>query len=56
MKIRTKLKGGALVSDAVGTVAQTLNLDQMGKRYTQQTGKSCGCDKRKAILDKVMPV
>jgi hypothetical protein len=55
IKIRTGLKAGKLVSQAVEKFCQVTGLAKCADKYTQQTGKDCGCDKRKQILDQVFP-
>jgi hypothetical protein len=53
--VHTGLKAGKLVGEAVEKIFKTIGLDQRAEKYTQQTGNDCGCEKRKAILDKLCP-
>jgi len=53
MKIRTGIRVGKIASDAFEKFCRVTGLDKCAEKYTQQTGKDCGCAKRKTILDKV---
>jgi hypothetical protein len=55
IKIRTGLKAGKLVGDTLERLGKATGLDKCAEKYTQQTGKDCGCAKRKTILDKLFP-
>ncbi len=55
MKIKSSLKAGKLVADAVAWFTQTTGLDKLTQKYTAQTGQDCGCEKRHAILDRLFP-
>ncbi len=55
MKTKTDLRAGKLVGDAVERFTKATGLDALAEKYTDQTGKDCGCDKRHEILDRVFP-
>ena len=55
IKVRTGLKAGKLIGDTLEKFFKAIGLDKRAEKYTQQTGKDCGCAKRKAIFDKLLP-
>jgi len=55
MKIKSTVKAGKLVGNAVAWCTHTTGLDKLSQNYTTQTGQDCGCEKRHAILDRLFP-
>ncbi len=55
LKIRSGLKAGQRIGDAFEKLCQATGLDHCAEKYTQQTGKDCGCAKRHALLDQLFP-
>ena len=55
MKIRTGLKSGQGLGDAVADFTRQTGLDQLAVRYEQLTGKDCGCKARQAKLNELVP-
>jgi hypothetical protein len=53
MKIRTGLKAGQGLGDAVADLAHITGMDQLARLYEQTTGKSCGCDQRRQALNRL---
>lgn len=53
MKIRTGLKAGQGLGDAVADLTHLTGIDQLAKLYEQTTGKSCGCDQRRQTLNRL---
>jgi hypothetical protein len=53
MKIRTGLKAGQGLGDTVADLAHLTGMDQLAKLYEQTTGKSCGCDQRRQLLNQL---
>ena len=51
MKVKTKLKAGEGLGDLVGRMADALGLKKIADGYERLTGESCGCEKRKEILN-----
>lgn len=56
MRVKTTLKAGKVLTDIVASTSQALGLDNLSAKYTQKTGNDCGCDKRKRIMDSILPV
>lgn len=55
MKVRTDLKAGKGLGDAVAEFTQQTGLDQLAQEYAQLTGKDCGCKARQAKLNLLVP-
>lgn len=55
MKVRTGLQVGQWLSDWITQVCQATGIADRAKKYEQVTGQDCGCEKRKAILDSLLP-
>lgn len=53
MKVRTGVRVGKSLGDLVAKACQITGIANSAKKYEAITGKSCDCDKRKAILDKI---
>ena len=53
MKVRTGLKVGAGLGDAVANIAQLTGMDTLAKTYEQVTGNSCGCQDRQEKLNQL---
>lgn len=56
MRVKTKIKAGKALTEAITKTTEALGLDKLSEKYTQKTGRECGCKKRKAILDNIMPI
>lgn len=55
MKVRTDLKAGMGLGDAVAQFTQTTGLDKLAVAYEDMTGKDCGCTARQAKLNQLAP-
>ena len=55
MKVKTDLRAGTGLGDMVADVTHQTGLDKLAVMYEQTTGKSCGCDKRQALLNTWVP-
>ena len=55
MKIRSGFKVGKLLGDWVAQVCQAAGVTERARKYEQVTGKSCGCEKRQEILNRLTP-
>ncbi len=55
MKIRSGVKVGQGLGDWVAKVCQVTGVTASAQKYTQVTGKACGCEKRQAILNRLAP-
>lgn len=55
MKVKTNLKAGKPLGDAVADLTQTTGLDKMTELYTDLTGKDCGCQARQEHLNRLFP-
>lgn len=53
MKIRTGIKAGAGLGDAVAEITRLTGIDRLASMYEEATGKPCGCDERQEILNQV---
>ncbi len=58
MKVRTDLRAGQIqgMGDVVAEVTHTTGLDNLSQLYTQITGKDCGCDQRRQVLNQLFPI
>ena len=55
MKIRSGLRAGMGLGDAVANVAQVTGADKIAQAYEAITGKSCGCKERQEALNRLVP-
>jgi hypothetical protein len=55
IKLRTGLVAGKWDGNMLERVFKASGVAQSADKYSAQTGKDCGCAKRKAILDKLFP-
>lgn len=55
MKVRTDIKSGRGLGDAVANFTQQTGLDQLAVRYEKLTGNDCGCKGRQARLNELVP-
>lgn len=55
MKVRTGLKAGTGLGDAVANFTAATGLDQLAVAYERTTGKDCGCATRQAKLNAIAP-
>lgn len=51
MKLKTKLKAGEGLGDVVGRIAEVTGMKKVAEAYEKCTGKSCGCDQRRKLLN-----
>ena len=54
LHLRTGVRAGANyvpLGDAVAWFTHTTGLDQLAEKYTEVTGKDCGCDERRKTLN-----
>lgn len=43
------------LGDTVAAITQATGLDKLAHLYTKVTGKDCGCKRRQALLNKLVP-
>jgi hypothetical protein len=55
MRVRTDIKAGKGLGDAVADLTASTGLDQLAVFYEQATGKDCGCAARQAKLNAIAP-
>jgi hypothetical protein len=55
MHVRTDLKAGQGLGDTVADLAHITGMDQLAKLYEQTTGKDCGCQDRRQVLNQLFP-
>jgi hypothetical protein len=55
MRIKTNLKSGRGLGDAIADFTHLTGLDRLTKSYEKITGASCGCDERREALNKLFP-
>jgi len=55
MNVRTDLRSGKGLGDAIADFTQQTGLDQLALKYEQLTGKDCGCAARQARLNELAP-
>jgi hypothetical protein len=53
MKIKTDIKAGQGLGDTVADLTRITRVDQLAKLYEDVTGKPCGCDQRRALLNQI---
>jgi hypothetical protein len=56
MKVRTGIKAGKGLGDAIADFAHITGLDRVAALYERVTGKDCGCDARQETLNKYFPL
>jgi hypothetical protein len=55
LPIRSGLRAGVPLGDAVAWFTHTTHLDELAKKYTELTGKDCGCEQRREFLNRLLP-
>ncbi|MBI4322234.1 MAG: hypothetical protein HY675_27390 [Chloroflexi bacterium] len=55
MKVKTGLKVGKALGDLVGDATQATGLDKVAAALSRLTGLHCGCEERKAALNRLVP-
>jgi hypothetical protein len=55
MKVKTGIKAGKGLGDAIADFTHLTGLDRVAALYEKVTGKECGCDARQETLNKVFP-
>lgn len=55
MKVKTHLKAGKPLGDAVADLTHATGLDQVARLYTDITGRDCGCQSRQELLNRLLP-
>jgi hypothetical protein len=53
MKIKTGIKSGYGMGDAVAEITHLTGMDRLASMYEQVTGNSCGCEQRKEMLNQI---
>lgn len=53
MNIKTGIVSGKGLGDSISEVTRITGIDQLAESYETITGKSCGCEKRKHLLNKI---
>ena len=55
MRIKSNLKAGKGLGDHVADFTHATGLDKLAEKYTELTGKSCGCEQRQEMLNQLVP-
>ena len=55
MRVRTGLRAGKLIGDLAERFTRATGLEELSEKYTERTGRDCGCSKRHEILNHVLP-
>jgi len=55
MKVKTDIKAGKGLGDAVADFCHSVGLDKCAKAFEEKTGQCCGCAQRQEILNNIMP-
>jgi hypothetical protein len=55
MKVKTKIKAGKPLGDALAVFTRVTGIEWLAERYTEVTGKDCGCKKRQETLNRLFP-
>jgi len=55
MQIRTHVKSGKPLGDKVADFTHATRLDKLSDAYEHITGRSCGCDERRQVLNRLFP-
>jgi hypothetical protein len=57
LRVRTGLRAGIgmPLGDAVAAVTHATGLDRLADVYTQVTGRDCGCEARRQLLNQLFP-
>ncbi len=56
MKVKTKIKAGQGLGDAVADLTQLSGIDRLAQYYEEITGKDCGCKQRQERLNQLLPL
>ncbi len=56
MNVRTGLKSGKGLGDAVADLAHVTGFDKVAHAYERMTGKNCGCEQRRQLLNQWVPL
>jgi hypothetical protein len=57
MKVKTDIKAGQAqgLGDSVAEFTHATGLDKLAEKYTEVTGKDCGCSARRDKLNQLFP-
>jgi len=55
MRVNTGIKAGKPLGDAVADLTQATGLDKVAHAYESVTGRSCGCEDRRQLLNRLFP-
>lgn len=55
MRVKTGLRAGVGLGDVVEDLAHRTGLNKLAELYTDVTGQPCGCEQRKAFLNRLVP-
>lgn len=55
MKVHTALRAGKPLGDRVAEFTRATGLNRLARLYTGLTGKDCGCEKRRQLLNRLFP-
>jgi hypothetical protein len=55
MRVQTDLKSGRGLGDAIADFTHLTGLDRLTQAYERITGKDCGCEERREVLNKLVP-
>lgn len=43
------------LGDTIAKISHAVGMDKLAEKYTEITGKPCGCQERQALLNKIFP-
>jgi hypothetical protein len=55
MRVQTDMKSGRGLGDAIADFTHLTGLDRLAQAYERITGKDCGCEERREVLNKLVP-
>ncbi|MDX1437305.1 MAG: hypothetical protein R3335_10870 [Anaerolineales bacterium] len=53
MKIKTDIRAGEGLGDAVANITHLIGVDRLANAYEKYTGNDCGCDARQEKLNQL---
>jgi hypothetical protein len=51
----TGIRAGRPLGDVIADVTHLTGIDQVAHLYERVTGRSCGCDERRQLLNRLFP-
>lgn len=56
MRLRTGIKAGKGLGDAIADLSHLTGIDRIANYYEKVTGKDCGCAQRQVTLNRLVPL